>query len=128
MTDHITKIREALEAGPVSGLCRFDSEQSWQHCSAEHHLMVQSKPNGWQGYETRGLYGFDPESIRSLLAALDEARQDARRLDWLETQRMAYGFQGIHEGNEWKVDGPFATARAAIDAAIAAQEGGRENG
>ena len=54
---------------------------------------------------------------------VEALRKDAERLDWLETQRMAYGFQEINEGNEWKVDGPFATARAAIDAAIQAQKG-----
>lgn len=46
---------------------------------------------------------------------VERLREDAARLDWLESQRMAYGFQGIHEGNEWKIDGPYATVREAID-------------
>ena len=45
---------------------------------------------------------------------------DTQMLDWLETQRAAYGFQDLHEGNTWSVDGPFATARDAMRAAMLA--------
>ena len=51
-------------------------------------------------------------------AERDALLADAERLNWLESQREAYGFQDIHEGNRWTVDGPFATVREAIDAAM----------
>lgn len=43
------------------------------------------------------------------------AKIETERLDWLEQQRKAYGFQDIHEGNRWCVEGPFATLRQLID-------------
>ena len=45
---------------------------------------------------------------------------DAERLDWLQSQGEAYGFENYHEGNRWTIDGPFMFVRDAIDAAIAA--------
>ena len=53
-----------------------------------------------------------------LEAERDALKADAERLNWLESQREAYGFQDIHEGNRWSVEGPFANVRAAIDAAM----------
>ena len=43
-------------------------------------------------------------------------------------QGVAYGFEDMHEGNEWMVDGPFANLRKAIDAAILAKSKGQANG
>ena len=43
---------------------------------------------------------------------------DAQRLDFLETTCTAYGFEDVHEGNAWYIDGPFSNVRKAIDAAI----------
>lgn len=48
--------------------------------------------------------------------------KDAERLDWLQSQTEAYGFQDMHEGNRWTIDGPFMFVRDAIDAAIASQK------
>jgi hypothetical protein len=45
---------------------------------------------------------------------------DAERLDWLQTQGTAFGFEDMHEGNAWAIHGPFSTVRQAIDAAILA--------
>lgn len=72
-------------------------------------------------------------TIRDLLDRLDEmsaraeaAEKDAERLDWLDRQGIAYGFEDMHEGNSWIMDGPFNTLRSAIDAAITTQ--GATNG
>jgi hypothetical protein len=51
-----------------------------------------------------------------------ELRKDAGRLDWIDSQCEAYGFEDIHEGNRWFLDGPFSTIRIAIDAAIAMEQ------
>lgn len=53
------------------------------------------------------------------LAELEACRKDADRLDRLDALCEAYGFQDIHEGNRWMIDGPFRTVRDAIDVAIA---------
>ena len=50
------------------------------------------------------------------LAELEACRRDADRLDRLDALCEAYGFQDIHEGNRWMIDGPFRTVRDAIDA------------
>lgn len=42
--------------------------------------------------------------------------KDKARLDWLDTQGVAYGFEETHEGNRWLLDGPFNSVRDAIDA------------
>lgn len=63
-----------------------------------------------------------PQARAALASAIAEVVRDVARLDWLEGQRKAYGFQDIHEGNEWAVDGPFANVRAAIDAARSAAQ------
>lgn len=57
-----------------------------------------------------------------------EDGRDAARLDWLDKQGSAYGFEDMHEGNEWSVKGPFGTLREAIDAAMSAlaQGGGND--
>lgn len=50
------------------------------------------------------------------LVELEACRKDADRLDRLDALCEAYGFQDIHEGNRWMIDGPFRTVRDAIDA------------
>lgn len=44
---------------------------------------------------------------------------DAARLDWLNQQGVAYGFEDLHEGTCWTMEGPFANVRTAIDAGMA---------
>ena len=58
-----------------------------------------------------------PGEIRNTVDAL---KADAVRVDWLEQQRQGYGFDGVHEGNRWVVDGPYRTVRIGIDAAMKA--------
>lgn len=50
--------------------------------------------------------------------ATEDARADTERLDWLDRQGVAYGFEDMHEGNRWCIDGAYATVRRAIDAAM----------
>ena len=54
--------------------------------------------------------------IAELEREAETLRVDAKRLNWLESQRMAYGFQDIHEGNQWCVEGAYCSVREAIDA------------
>lgn len=56
-----------------------------------------------------------PEEVRETTKAL---RKDAERLDWLDQQGYAYGFQDMHEGNRWLIEGPFSSLRVAIDAEL----------
>jgi hypothetical protein len=43
---------------------------------------------------------------------------DTEMLDWLGTQEASYGFEDVHEGNRWQVEGPYLTLRDAIRAAM----------
>lgn len=57
--------------------------------------------------------------IRTTLEALAEQaddKADAERLDALDRLCESYGFQDIHEGNRWTIEGPFRNVREAIDA------------
>src|ERR1700761_1616004 len=56
------------------------------------------------------------KAILALLDAYEASARDADRLDWLDGQAEAYGFEDCHEGNRGTLDGPFNTAREAIDA------------
>jgi len=60
--------------------------------------------------------------IDALLAERDALKKDAERLDRLDLEREAYGFEGIHEGNRWMIDGPYNTVRDAIDAALQGEQ------
>ncbi len=55
------------------------------------------------------------ESILGLIARLRAAEADVERLNKLDALCEAYGFEGIHEGNRWMIDGPYRDIRAAID-------------
>lgn len=57
-------------------------------------------------------------AIKKLQDGVAELIDDEVRLDWLDKERSAYGFEDYHEGNEWKISGPFSTVRQAIDAAM----------
>jgi len=71
----------------------------------------------FQSSEQAARSAYDQLAARD--AEIAELRKDAERLNYMETLCMAYGFQDIHEGNSWKIKGPFATLRMAIDADIA---------
>ncbi|WP_462382238.1 hypothetical protein [Pseudomonas sp. Marseille-QA0892] len=60
----------------------------------------------------------DADDYDALLAERDALKKDAERLDRLDLESEAYGFEGIHEGNRWMIDGPYKTVRDAIDAAM----------
>jgi hypothetical protein len=54
--------------------------------------------------------------FRTHAAQIEQDARDAERLNLLESLREAYGFENCHEGNRWVIDGPFNTAREALDA------------
>lgn len=54
-------------------------------------------------------------SVRAMIARLRAAEADVDRLNKLDSLCEAYGFEGIHEGNRWMIDGPYRDIRAAID-------------
>ena len=82
---------------------------------------LQSDANSYQsGYDAgRAAAKAHADSWR---AEAEKLRKDAARLDRLEIECEAYGTE-IHEGNRWVVDGPFATVRDAIDAAMSKEAG-----
>lgn len=63
------------------------------------------------------------KSMTATPAAEQGDAKDAARLDWLDSQGTSYGFEDMHEGNRWMIDGPFANIRNALDAAIACKGG-----
>ncbi len=64
---------------------------------------------------------------RAVRAPADSVLEDAERLDWLDQQCEAYGFQDIHEGNRWEISGAYANVRKAIDAERAARKQGENH-
>ncbi|HGN2642956.1 hypothetical protein V3399_29750 [Pseudomonas aeruginosa] len=60
--------------------------------------------------------------LRGLIARLRAAEADVERLNKLDALCEAYGFEGIHEGNRWLIDGPYRDIRAAIDCIKPAME------
>jgi glutamate synthase domain-containing protein 1 len=47
-----------------------------------------------------------------------ELEKDKARLDWLQNQGYAFGFEDMHEGNRWEIQGPYVYLRDAIDDAM----------
>jgi hypothetical protein len=66
--------------------------------------------------DVRFVAAANPATIKALLAHIVELRRDADRLNKLDRIGYAYGFEDMHEGNRWMIDGPFSDIRAAIDA------------
>lgn len=56
--------------------------------------------------------------LRRLREEVQALRVDSSRLEWLDRQGHAYGFEDMHEGNRWLIDGPFTNLRTAIDTAM----------
>ena len=57
-------------------------------------------------------------SRAALLAEVERVSKDAERLNWLDKQGYAYGFEDMHEGNKWEIEGPFMSIRGVIDTAM----------
>ncbi|AOT41167.1 TPA: hypothetical protein QBQ37_005109 [Pseudomonas aeruginosa] len=74
-----------------------------------------------EGYSQHPAFLGDEDSaitmgeLRGLIARLRAAEADVERLNKLDALCEAYGFEGIHEGNRWMIDGPYRDIRAAID-------------
>ena len=94
--------------------CNYDNEAIGVQFYGVGHAYV----NAEEFYRT-----FNPATAIALLDELAALRKeneglkvDKDRLDWLDGQSESYGFENYHEGNRWTLDGPFNTARQAIDA------------
>ncbi|HBO5412390.1 TPA: hypothetical protein NIE10_006452 [Pseudomonas aeruginosa] len=81
-----------------------------------------------EGYSQHPAFLGDEDSaitmgeLRGLIARLRAAEADVERLNKLDALCEAYGFEGIHEGNRWMIDGPYRDIRAAIDGIKPAME------
>jgi len=87
--------------------------------------VLQSDANSWQSGYDKGRHDgtkHRQSEVVQLRAEVEALRKDSERLDRLDMECEAYGFEGIHEGNRWMIDGPFRAVRDAIDAAMAAKE------
>ena len=86
----------------------------------------QEAKNCWKALEEmheRLMAAAAPQPSPTAQAA-DSVQEDVARLDWLDQQCEAYGFQDIHEGNRWEIGGAYANVREAIDAERAARKQG----
>lgn len=89
--------------------------QIWKMEASAHKRTVQEcyqactgstgEPGNWNG----------ANPVRALVAERDSLRADAERLDTLDRLGYAYGFEDMHEGNRWVIEGPFKSVRDAID-------------
>ena len=112
MTDAIKQMREDF-----MGLVDSHGADRWNTgCAETSHNNLEAKRYDKQAVKARDKI---TAAMTELLARLDAAEADAKRLDALDQLGSAYGFQGMHEGNRWMIEGPFVNVRAAIDAAIA---------
>lgn len=53
--------------------------------------------------------------LPELVTHIEGLAKDAGRLDLLDSLCESYGFQDVHEGNRWVIDGPYRDIRAAAD-------------
>jgi hypothetical protein len=76
----------------------------------------------WSAYDTSQLEAYARDAVASYYHIAEADRRDAERMDWLDAHYESYGFEDQHEGNRWLLEGPYMTARDALDAAIAATQ------
>tara|TARA_R110000765_G_scaffold244631_12_gene346900 strand:+ start:1146 stop:1430 length:285 start_codon:yes stop_codon:yes gene_type:complete len=67
-----------------------------------------------------GCMYYPAKMVERLIGEIRTLRADAALLDGLDRLCEGYGTHE-HEGNEWKVYGPFSNVRDAIDTAILAE-------
>jgi hypothetical protein len=93
------------------------------YCNFDNHAIgVQFYGIGGEfGAGERYFRAASPAFILALLAERAELVKDRGRLNSLDQLGYAYGFQDMHEGNRWEIDGPFSDVRKALDAMQAAQ-------
>lgn len=53
--------------------------------------------------------------LPELVEHIEGLAKDAGRLDLLDSLCESYGFQDVHEGNRWVIDGPYRNIRTAAD-------------
>lgn len=53
--------------------------------------------------------------LPELVTHIEGLAKDAGRLDLLDSLCESYGFQDVHEGNRWVIDGPYRDIRTAAD-------------
>lgn len=130
MTDHITRLKEALEAGPTEGEWIAEiPDGRWARDAyirvhkwgiVAHVGVDQSVPH-WDGPQRANaayIAAANPAAIRELLERLEQAEKDAAR--WMY-MRAAGVFL---DGHEFISYGEIADYR--VDAAIASQEGDKQ--
>lgn len=123
MTDKYAELRRLAESatpGPWESVKRSEYDGSYYFL-----IQTQEERNGWEIAEIRMdvphdnaafIAAANPSTILSLLDELVACRKDAERLSKLDGIGYAYGFEDMHEGNRWMIEGPFRDIRAAIDA------------
>jgi len=72
---------------------------------------------GWDG--DCGVTRVADDALEAIDAALalapaQKLAEDTELLNWFDQHRTAYGFEGIQEGNEWLMNGPFPDLRSAL--------------
>ncbi len=118
MTQELRKLAEAATVGiwKASGFDVNSKEHGW--------ATIANTELDYDGMAENAAYiaAANPAAILALLDRVEKAEKDAERMDWLDSQCYAYGFQDMHEGNRWTIDGPFANLRIAIDESMEASK------
>ena len=132
----IKELRRLAQAA-TPGEWKHIYKEGWHHakvvrdCEHSNSGAICKIPNSSRVDDTDPLANLlfivaaNPSAIMSLLdhieqqqAEIARLRKDAERLDWLDRQGFAYGFQDIHEGNRWEIYGGYMHLRDAIDCGI----------
>jgi hypothetical protein len=85
-----------LVAGIASVIARLRAAEVLLAGAEEHARLLLDSKNQWS-------------------ARARAAEADVGRLDKLDALCEPYGFEGIHEGNRWIIEGPYRNVRVAID-------------
>lgn len=138
ITDELVAELEALAGKATGGEWEYHLGAVRTMPDADGYVLVAVSPNvpkNWRGQRDtnmRYIATCKPDVLLALLSERAEMQQqlraamisvdscelfrrDAERLDKLDKICEAYGFEGVHEGNRWMIEGPFRDIRAAID-------------
>ena len=88
--------------------------------AALEQSLAESRANdqaamGWLTYLRWASGDRGERMLPELVEHIEGLAKDAGRLDLLDSLCESYGFQDVHEGNRWVIDGPFRDIRTAAD-------------
>lgn len=112
---HVATANPATIAALIAELRRLRAENAELAQSLAESRANDQAAMGWLTSLRWASGDRGERMLPELVAHIEGMAKDAGRLDLLDSLCESYGFQDVHEGNRWVIDGPFRDIRTAAD-------------